>query len=479
MRMNLRFKWQGFGILLLALLSLSTMLISVTVTAPVLAQSETGPTPTPNDPLWRAFNAARAAVEEERNVDLSLVQRYTFEQEEYVHGIDWECDEDVVSVDVRPVYFGWTFRITDLGGTTHQVRVSFDLRAVAVCDHVTESGAVPVTTGTPNPNLPAPVAGSGATGAFELGGQVQIGTLTGSTITYMQQAGMTWVKMQLRYNLGDSAGGNATAYIQDAHSKGFKIMLSIAGHSNQMGDTTTAAFDTYINQFADFCGQVAAAGADAIEVWNEPNLDREWPNGQIHGANYTRLLAAAFNRIKAARSSTIVISAAPSPTGAEAAFPGAVVNDDTFMRQMAEAGAANYLDCLGLHYNEGIVAPNATTGDPRDAYPTRYFGSMLQRGLQFFSNRPVCWTELGYLTPEGYAESLPAFFAWGANTTVAQQAAWLAQAATLSAQSGRVRLMIVWNVNFQGIATDPMGGYAMIRPNGSCPACAQLGTVMH
>lgn len=472
MHKSFTLKSQGTGTIAMAVLVLVALMISMSISSPALAQDGAGPTPTPNDPLWRAFSVARAAIEEERSVDLTIVQRYTFDQEEYTHGIDYDCDDDVHVVDVRPVYFGWTFRITDLRGTTHQARVSFDLRAVAVCDRVTQSAAptpIPVDPAS-SANLPAPVAGSGATGAFELGGHVAL--FNDASHTAMRRAGMTWVKKQIRYNVGDNAEGLVAAYTNLAHEAGFKILLGVVGYPNQMGN-----FDSYIESYADFCAQVAAKGADAIEVWNEPNIDREWPNGQINGAAYTRLLAAAFNAIKAVNPSVIVISAAPSPTGAEAAFPGAVVNDDNFMRQMAAAGAGAYMDCLGLHYNEGIVAPSATVGDPRDNYPTRYFGSMLNRGKQFFPGKPVCWTELGYVSPEGFTEPLPATFGWGADVTVAQQASWLASAATLSAQNG-VRLMIVWNVNFQGIKDDPMGGYAIIRPDGSCPACSTLGTVM-
>ena len=31
--------------------------------------------------------------------------------------------------------------------------------------------------------------------------------------------------------------------------------------------------------------------------------------------------------------------------------------------------------------------------------------------------------------------------------------------------------MIVWNVDFTTYGSDPQGGYAMVRPDGSCPAC--------
>jgi hypothetical protein len=137
------------------------------------------------------------------------------------------------------------------------------------------------------------------------------------------------------------------------------------------------------------------------------------------------------------------------------------------------------MDCVGLHYNEGIIPPTQNSGDPRGGYPTYYFSSMLNRGYSPFGGKQVCFTELGYLSGQGFAQAIPANFAWAANTTVAQHASWLAGAASAAAQSGKVRLMIVWNVDFPLFtATDPMGGYAMFRPDGSCPACDALGAVM-
>jgi len=95
----------------------------------------------------------------------------------------------------------------------------------------------------------------------------------------------------------------------------------------------------------------------------------------------------------------------------------------------------------------------------------------------FGGARPLCFTELGYVTPEGYAP-LPAGFEWGQDNTVAEQAQWLARAAQLSASSGRVRLMIVWNVDFTTYGADPAAGYAIVRPGGGCPACQALDAVM-
>ncbi len=320
---------------------------------------------------------------------------------------------------------------------------------------------------------PAPVApaGSISVGNFELGGHVD----GYPPAAQMQQAGMTWVKYQLRYSLGQDPG-SAAGLISAAQGSGFKVLLGIVGWPNEIA---SLGLDAYIPQFASFLGGVAALGPNAIEVWNEPNIDREWPNGQISGDAYTRLLAAAYNAIKSANGSVMVVSAALAPTG-YAAPPGtsaAVWNDDVFYQSMANAGAANYMDCIGAHYNEGIVPPDWVGGDPRGGYPTYYLASMINRAwAPFGGSRPVCFTELGYLSPEGYG-ALPGNFAWAADTSVAEQAAWLAGAAVLCANSGKVRLVIIWNVNFSRYDTDPMAGYAMIRPGGVCPACEALAGV--
>jgi len=243
-----------------------------------------------------------------------------------------------------------------------------------------------------------------------------------------------------------------------------------------VGDKGDLTRDGYYGRFASFAAGVAALGADAIEVWNEPNIDREWTSGNINPANYTELLRQAYNAIKSSNSNTLVISAAPAPTGAEGAFPGNVMNDDRFIRGMADAGAANYMDCIGVHYNEGIVPPTATSGDPRvpSNYFTRYLPSMISVYSGTFSGaRPLCFTELGYLTPEGYG-GLPENFSWAGNVTLAQQASWVDGAVAYARNSGRVRVVIIWNVDFRGGGDDPMGGYAIIRPDGSCPACDAL-----
>ncbi len=312
--------------------------------------------------------------------------------------------------------------------------------------------------------VPAPVSGGAGLTGFGYGAHVD----SFAYPNLMHHAGMTWAKRQIRFTRG-APGAIAAGAIDQAHANGFKIVLGIVGDKNDV------LAPGYFEDYARFVGEVAALGPDAIEVWNEQNIDREWPNGGIDPGRYTQLLAQAYNAIKSANPSVAVISGAPAPTGAEGAFGTAAVwNDDRYVRGMAAAGAAQYMDCIGAHYNEGIVSPGRTSGDPRGNYYTRYFWGMVNTYYNAFGGaRPVCFTELGYLSPEGYGP-LSGAFSWAADTSVAEQAQWVADAVRLSRNSGRVRLVIIWNMDFTHYGEDPMAGYALVRPGGGCPACDAL-----
>lgn len=308
------------------------------------------------------------------------------------------------------------------------------------------------------------------TDTFELGGHALDFTAPGS----MRDAKMTWVKFQVVYSRGD-APTKVQPLVDKAHAENFKILLSIKGAASEV---TASGYNA---NFAAFLGGVTSAyKPDAIEVWNEENLDREWPAGHINGATYTDLLKLAYPAIKNANAATLVISGAPAPTGF---FSGqcmdAGCDDNIFIQQMATAGAANFMDCVGLHYNEGILPPSATSGDPRgnNSHYSRYFPAMVNLYTQVFPSKPLCFTEIGYLSPEGYGP-LPAGFEWAANVTIQNQADWLSQAVTLSRQGKRVRLFIIWNVDATVYGTDPQAGYAIVRKDGSCPACTKLAAAM-
>lgn len=314
-----------------------------------------------------------------------------------------------------------------------------------------------------------PPTNTAPTGGFELGGQA----LSFSYPDQMRGAGMTWVKRQIDWNGSDPAS-NYQNVIDNAKGQGFKVLLSVIGEKSQISANPTQ----YYQNYANFVGGLAAGGADGIEIWNEMNIDREWPSGQISGANYTQMLSAAYQAIKTQNSSTLVISGAPSPTGYFQGCSTGGGDDDCYIRQMAAAGASQFLDCVGIHYNAGITSPTATSGANvgSSGHYSWYYPSMVSLYSSVFPGKPLCFTELGYLTAEGLG-TLPDSFSWAAGNTLANQAEWLASAVTLARQGG-IRLLIVWNVDATGFGTDPQAGYAIVRPDGTCPACNTLRAAM-
>ena len=356
-------------------------------------------------------------------------------------------------------------QLVRLDGSTAQVIV-----APTAEPQVVEPQQPQEPTIVPRPNvvneLPIPVGG-------------QMDDFDEAAAELMRQAGMTWMKWQIPYVIGDdSLITVARDRINWSHEQGFFAFLSIKG----LKDELAAQGDAYYAQYADFVGRIAALQPDAIQVWNEMNLDREWPQGQIDPRQYVELLRQAHTAIKAVDPTVLVVTGAPSPTGAEGAVGlDRVWNDDRYYLGMANAGAANFSDCIGIHYNEGIIPPSQQGGDPRGDYPTYYFPLMLQRASFPFNSTPTqfCFSEMGYLSPDGYGE-LPSGFAWGANTSVQEQAEWLRDAIQIASETSSVqtRLIIVFNVNFtRFVDGDPQGGYAIIRPDGSCAAGDAIGSL--
>ena len=151
------------------------------------------------------------------------------------------------------------------------------------------------------------------------------------------------------------------------------------------------------------------------------------------------------------------------------------------MAQMANVSATDYADCIGVHYTAGTVSPAQSSGASAGSHYSWYYGPIREQYFNAFGgSRKLCFTDFGYLTADGLG-SLPPAFSWAGSNSVASQAQWLAQAALASQASGKVRLMIVWNIDinsWNAATADTRAGYAIIRPNGSCPACDSLRTVM-
>lgn len=315
--------------------------------------------------------------------------------------------------------------------------------------------AVPVV------QLPAPLTVE----LFEWGGQTHDLVYTG----LMRNVGMRWVKVQYKWR-PNSRPSDVQDLIQKAHAAGLRILLAVPGQPHP-DHIDYAAYVAFLRGVATL-----NPAPDAIEVWNEMNIDFEWPAGAIDPATYVnQMLAPAYAAIKRANPNIMVISGAPAPTGFDNGRNAWA--DDRYVAGMAGAGAAAYLDCVGVHYNAGATSPTATSGHPAgDYYGWYYLPSLAMYYQAFDGQRPLCITEIGYLTAEGWQDKqLPARFWWARNTSLEQQGAWLSQAIQVARDARFVRMLIVFSVNIHHWDdTDPQGGYALVRADGSCPACRWL-----
>jgi hypothetical protein len=100
----------------------------------------------------------------------------------------------------------------------------------------------------------------------------------------------------------------------------------------------------------------------AYEIWNEPNLAREWCGKPPNPVEYAALLKVSYSTIKAIDPNAAIITAGLTPTtqnNAEA------MPDQTFVERLYDAiknNSTGYFDLLGVHA-PGYKAPPETSPD--------------------------------------------------------------------------------------------------------------------
>lgn len=107
--------------------------------------------------------------------------------------------------------------------------------------------------------------------------------------------------------------------------------------------------DNY-QDFYNFVGKVAERYKGKVryyQIWNEPNLTREWNGQKVDAPRYVELLKGAYHGIKSADPAALVLDAPLAPTDINDPKDPSL-NDLLYLEQMYQAGAKNYFDILGL-----------------------------------------------------------------------------------------------------------------------------------
>jgi hypothetical protein len=326
--------------------------------------------------------------------------------------------------------------------------------------------------------------------------------------------GFDWVKQQLRWDDVYPEQGEEPRWeiydpvVEAANEMGLKLLLSVvdAPHwtRSYIDEDPLGAPPDDLALYADFLGEVVEryqGKVHAIEVWNEQNLNREWDNAEgVDAARYVEMLRLGYQAIKSRDPNIIVISGALSPTGVtltDEADPDRYLfmDDYVYLDQMIDAGFLDYVDCVGAHHNginmppdvawdEGYNDPTATFRGPFDnpdhswSFKSTiwdYYTKVQQAGY----NKPICLTEFGWASAEGWDTVAPGFgFAW--DNTLAEQAQWDVEAFQLMRQWGFVHLAFLWNLDYAqkgGLGqSDPNAPYSIVDFSGAPrPAYEALG----
>ncbi|MCB0047467.1 MAG: SH3 domain-containing protein [Caldilineaceae bacterium] len=342
----------------------------------------------------------------------------------------------------------------------------------------TAPAAEPATTSAPAVAAPPP------SGAVPFGYGIQAHMVhTGDAMIQQVMAstkglGFTWVKQQIEWrvfeaNQGQIDFGSSDPIVNAANANGISLLFSVVnspawarepGFDGSVGGPPVDP-QTYANFVGAMAGKYCGSSLKMIEVWNEQNLHYEWGNKALNPGEYVQLLAPAYAAIKAACPSMIVVSGALTPAGNNAPY---AMDDFTYLEGMMQAGAANYLDAVGVHpsgYNvppsstwEGAceaiqVSGNSFNGACDSPHHSWSFRSTMEGYRNIMNvygagNRSLVPTEFGWAAGGAFNPA----YQYANDNSYEEQATWTVEAYQMMKNWGWVGPAFLWNLNFRVVA---------------------------
>jgi hypothetical protein len=299
-----------------------------------------------------------------------------------------------------------------------------------------------------------------------------------------------WVKTQVSWKLYQPERGRydpvfwqeLDTLVAGAAANNIYLLLSVAKAPDWSRPTTE--LDGPPSDYADFRdfmvhlatryrGQVAA-----YELWNEPNLRREWNGSPLSATDFVRLVRAGAEGVRSADRLAILVSGAPAPTGINDRVDA--VDDRSYLSEMLAGGIADLVDAIGAHPYGWANPPDARKAAPDPIAPTHnnhpsfFFWDTLWDYYTILNRagRPekqVWVTEFGWGSFDGMGASPPADAAYMEAVSEWQQATYTLRAYELAHTWRWVGPLFLWNLNFAPLLGSSFGesGYCILRPDGS------------
>jgi hypothetical protein len=274
-----------------------------------------------------------------------------------------------------------------------------------------------------------------------------------------------WVKIQIDWELMQPGGPEDISedfrrqelYLESLDQRGIKVLISVAkapAWARSVTDESGPPDDPqdlarFINLMLAEFGEVI----DAVEVWNEPNLQREWQGQPLTGQSYMQYFDAAYEVIRGYSDTMTIVTGGLAPTSN---LPGST-DDREYLRQMYAAGLGNYDDIvIGVHPYGWGNPPDATCCDPGDDRgwdddPHFFFSDTMTEYREIMTanghgDLPVWVTEFGWTAWEGFPGEPPDL--WMTYTDKWEQANYTMRAFEIGQASDEIGPMFLWNLNF-------------------------------
>ena len=307
------------------------------------------------------------------------------------------------------------------------------------------------------------------------------------TLEWARGLGVGWVKQQVTWHTVEHGPDDfewepLDRAVEASHAFGFKVLLGVVHAPDWTRSSELeggppadyAEFGRFMGQLAErYQGQVAA-----YELWNEPNLAREWQGDQLDPARFVALVAAGAQAVRAVDPDALIISGAPAVTGIN---DGQVAIDDrVFLRGMLAAGVTDWVDGIGVHPYGFANPPDESwqdavhTATSHNNHPSFFFRDTLEDYHAILAewgddDFPLWVTEFGWPSVEQMGAMDTTGWEYAREVSEAQQAEYIVRAFQMGDERPWVGPMFLWNLNLAAIwgANDPVSAYSLLRPDGS------------
>jgi len=306
-------------------------------------------------------------------------------------------------------------------------------------------------------------------------------------VQQVEQLGMDWVKVRVDWrNIEPTQGapnfGELDSVVNALDAAGVNILFTVVNAPTWA--RTSPDENGPPDNLADFLAFTTALATqyadvvDAYEIWDEPNLRRNWNcERRMCDTDYMEMLELASTAIKALAPDAQIISAGLAPTRFNDRINA--IDDRLYLETLYANGLADVVDGVGIHPGGWANPPDARCCDQPAGVETHYESDVFYflENLEAYrditvrngdEDTPLWVTKFGWGTAEDTTPpgEINIFVTY---TSLSEQAIYVPRAFELGQELGYVGPMFIDNLNgCQGLPGRPEVCFnSLVSPTGT------------